>query len=181
MSATRQRLAAIAGAALLALCVIGVGPQPSSVELARADCVAAEYSTVLRGSKINRHGKKRVKRQTTAGRRVACGSSSLEPPDPTPPDRLQVKARDTTQWTFLLSRPNVNSGDVKIELVNEGEDDHNLHLQQGMTPPEFVIPDVGPEGRSTMTFPLTAGTWHLWCSLPGHESSGMSANLTVDP
>jgi plastocyanin len=155
----------------------GLGPDPAAAAL----CTPVGHSKrVVKRKRVIRHGHKRTRKVVRIRRWTTCEPIPLLPPEPTPPDRLQVKARDTTMWTFLLSRPDVTAGDVTVELVNEGEDDHNLHMQQGGTGPEYYIPDLPSLQRATATFNLTPGTWHLWCNLPGHEAAGMSANLQVN-
>jgi plastocyanin len=174
--------AAIAGAVVLTGASALPGSGTSGLEPAAAAlCKPTEHSKrVVKRKRVVRHGKVRHRRVSRIKRWTTCEPVPLLPPEPTLPDRLQVKARDTTMWTFLLSRPDVNAGDVTVELVNEGEDDHNLHLQQGGAGPEYYIPDVHSLERATATFNLTPGTWHLWCNLPGHEAAGMSANLLVN-
>jgi plastocyanin len=171
---------AIVGAVIVAGAPTPLGdPGPDAASAAL--CRAVEHSKrVVKRKRVVRHGKVRYRKVARIKRWTTCEPIPLFPPEPTPPDRLQVKARDSSFWTFLLSRPDVNSGDVTIELVNEGEDDHNLHLQQGGTGPEYYIPDLPSLQRATATFNLTQGTWHLWCNLPGHEAAGMSANLVVN-
>jgi plastocyanin len=93
--------------------------------------------------------------------------------------RLSVKA---SEYDFVLSRPSVTAGEVIVELNNQGEDPHNLNLQlangQG---PEFQVGEVGSQKRALQRFTLPAGTYRLWCSLPGHEELGMKATLSVAP
>ena len=93
------------------------------------------------------------------------------------PGRLQVRARE---WSYLLSRPEVGSGSVIVELANEGEDAHNLHLQLADgSGPEYSIADTDAGQRSEADLDLAAGTYRLWCSLPTHDTLGMHATLVV--
>jgi plastocyanin len=182
----RSILALVAAASVGAVALAGPG-SPGGVHVAGPDpataalCKPVEHSKrVVKRKRVVRHGKVRHRKVRRVKRWTTCEPIPLYPPEPTPPNRLQVKARDTTMWTFLLSRPDVNAGDVTVELVNEGEDDHNLRMQQGGAGPLYSIPDLSSLQRATATFNLTPGTWHLWCSLPGHEAAGMSANLLVN-
>jgi plastocyanin len=173
---------AIAGAIVLAgTPAQDVGPALGPASAAAAPCRPVEHSKrVVKRKRVVRHGKVRHRKVVRIKRWSVCEPIPLFPPEPTPPDRLQVKARDSAGWYFLLSRPDVDAGDVTVELVNEGEDDHNLQMQQGGTGPLYSIPDISSFQRATATFNLTSGTWKLWCNLPGHEAAGMSANLTVN-
>jgi hypothetical protein len=64
----------------------------------------------------------------TDGRRYVCpadaASMTLSPP---PPARVQIVARE---YSFALSRPALNAGRAIVELVNFGEDPHDLRLQR---------------------------------------------------
>jgi plastocyanin len=93
--------------------------------------------------------------------------------------RLGVKA---SEFKFVLSRSTLSAGEAIVELDNQGEDPHNLNLQladgEG---PEFHVGEIGSQKRTSGRFTLAAGTYRLWCSLPGHEELGMKATLTVTP
>jgi plastocyanin len=172
---------AIGGAVVLAGAPAQHGEVLGPDQAAAALCTPVEHSKrVVKRKRVVRHGKVRHRKVRRIKRWTTCEPIPLFPPEPTPPDRLQVKARDSSGWYFLLSRPDVNAGDVTVELVNEGEDDHNLQMQQGGTGPLYSIPDISSFQRATATFNLTPGTWKLWCNLAGHEAAGMSANLVVN-
>jgi plastocyanin len=101
-----------------------------------------------------------------------------EPEDPSIP-RLGVKAEE---WSYTLSRPELEAGEVVVELNNQGEDPHNLNLQLAdESGPELSLATIGPGGQSKGKFNVPAGTYRLWCSLDGHEAEGMSATLVVAP
>ncbi|HEX3241036.1 MAG TPA: hypothetical protein VHR18_12995 [Solirubrobacterales bacterium] len=101
-----------------------------------------------------------------------------QPEDPTTP-RLGVKAEE---WSYTLSRPELEAGEVVVELNNQGEDPHNLNLQLAdESGPELSLATIGPGGQSKGKFSVPAGEYRLWCSLDGHEAAGMSATLVVAP
>jgi uncharacterized cupredoxin-like copper-binding protein len=90
---------------------------------------------------------------------------------------VQVIAKE---YSFTLSRPEVPAGEVIVELVNRGEDAHNLHLlepTEGTEP--GALPNTEPGGVRDLKLKLHAGTYTLFCSLPGHEAKGMKATLVV--
>jgi plastocyanin len=94
-------------------------------------------------------------------------------------NRLGIKAHE---YTYELSRPKVATGEVTVELNNQGEDAHNLNLQRqsGAEEPIFTIAETASGQRSSERFDLPEGTYRLWCSLPTHEEEGMEATLVVD-
>jgi uncharacterized cupredoxin-like copper-binding protein len=85
-----------------------------------------------------------------------------------------------SEFRIRLTRSSVPAGPVVIEVINDGQDPHDLHLRradgQGS---EFSFPVGRSSSRQSATFVLTAGTWRLWCSLPGHDEMGMHATLLV--
>jgi plastocyanin len=118
----------------------------------------------------------------SAGSSTAPGEPAGEAPVSTPsgppaPARVQVIAKE---YSFTLSRPEVPSGEVIIELVNRGEDMHNMHVlepTEGSEP--GALPNTEPGGVRDLKVKLHAGSYTLFCSLPGHEAKGMKATLIV--
>jgi plastocyanin len=108
------------------------------------------------------------------------GGPSGGTPGGTPPDpvrRVQVQARE---FFFTLSRPLVSAGSVKVELVNSGEDPHDLHLRrEDGTGAQFAFGSTASQGRQTLTLDLGPGYYYLWCDIAGHEAAGMHARLNV--
>ena len=186
-----RRAVAAAGVVALAALLVAPAPGPASV----GDAGVSAGCTWKRHTKrivkhVKRHGKvRRVVRvrhwwscrrapapQIGAG--APPGSGQPPPSEPAPvANRLSVKA---FEYGFILSRPSVTAGEVVVELNNQGEDPHNLNLQlangQG---PELHVPEAASQKRDTERFTLPAGTYRLWCSLPGHEELGMKATLSV--
>lgn len=90
---------------------------------------------------------------------------------------LGVKA---VEYSYTLSRPEVSSGNVIIELNNQGEDPHNLVLEhEGTEDPELEIPSTPSVSQASAQFTLSPGTYRLYCSLYKHEAKGMQATLVV--
>ena len=144
-----------------------------------ADC-AWHHHTKRVVKHIRRHGK--LKRVVRIRRWWTCDPLP-PPPPPVGPARLSVKAIEhgATDFSYLLSRPNVASGDIIIELDNLGSDAHNLNIQQvDSTDPPLHMDDTNPLTNRSASFTLQPGTYRLWCSLPQHEAYGMHATLIVD-
>lgn len=102
-------------------------------------------------------------------------------PTPTPavpaPARLQVTARE---FSLVLSRPAVAAGTLIAQLVNRGEDPHDLHLRDAEGADRFAVAETPSGGVVTAAaVTLSSGTYTLYCALPGHEAAGMRASLTV--
>jgi hypothetical protein len=96
------------------------------------------------------------------------------------PQRIQVTQ---DEWFLNLSRPRLKAGKVTIEVVNFGQDAHDLVIQRkakGAAPIHFAKQENFLHGgMAEKTVTLKAGRYTLWCSLPQHKQRGMVAALTV--
>lgn len=100
-------------------------------------------------------------------------------PDPTTPIAARLQAT-TREWSITLSRPTLPAGSTILQLVNRGEDAHDLHLRPSSGGADLLsIPSTDSGAIADTSGTLTAGTYTLYCSLPGHEAAGMKATLTV--
>jgi plastocyanin len=94
---------------------------------------------------------------------------------------VQVTAEDTAAYRFILSRPTVPAGEVIIEFVNHGQDEHNLNAHE---PNEEKLagslPDTAPNAHPSLTLNLHHGSYTLFCSIKDHEAKGMKATLVVN-
>jgi hypothetical protein len=97
------------------------------------------------------------------------------------PARLMVEAHE---FDLILSRTTLRHGDAIVQLVNRGEDGHDLHLVRlghggRAAGPARGTSETRPGAVSSWRGRLTRGRWRLFCSLPGHERAGMRAVLRV--
>jgi plastocyanin len=99
---------------------------------------------------------------------------------------VEVTAEDTEAFRFVLSRPSVPAGEVIIEFVNHGQDEHNLHAVEPTEGTEVgAIPNTPPSvsgqhSSPSLTLNLHPGSYDFFCSLPHHEEKGMKATLKVE-
>jgi plastocyanin len=114
---------------------------------------------------------------------------SEPPPAPTPepePNAVGVVARDANKhFTFEPSRTTVKSGQLTVELINEGEDPHTMDMQRigpGGTPEGEVveIPETISKHQSAETFEVQPGRYRMWCTLFHHAEEGMETEITVE-
>jgi hypothetical protein len=97
----------------------------------------------------------------------------------TAPARLQVSA---DEFTLVLSRPAIRAGVAVVEIVNYGEDEHDLvlrRLARGALP--LRVKAVRPDRARSLETRLRPGRYALWCSLGDHRARGMVARLVVTP
>jgi hypothetical protein len=94
-----------------------------------------------------------------------------------PPARLGVTARE---WSLVLSRQTLGAGPAKVELQNFGEDAHNLRVERvDGSGTSLNVPLAEAGERTSASGTLPAGTYKVYCALPGHDAAGMHATLEV--
>jgi hypothetical protein len=92
------------------------------------------------------------------------------------PARVQVSAKE---FFFSLSRRTVVAGPAIVELVNFGEDPHDLRLERLGGGRVWKTPLVYPGAYYDLNATLVPGRYRLWCSIANHRKLGMTAVLTV--
>ncbi len=69
------------------------------------------------------------------------------------------------------------AGKITLVFKNPSMLTHNVRLEQGET--EFGGTKTISKGTTTVVVNLKKGTYHFYCSVPGHEDAGMSGKLIV--
>jgi plastocyanin len=92
------------------------------------------------------------------------------------PQRVQVTA---LEFEYRLSRLSVRQGPALIELVNYGEDEHDLVLRRVGGTRTWKLRKLLPGSRATLSVRLRPGTYRLWCAVADHRARGMRATLRV--
>jgi len=93
-----------------------------------------------------------------------------------PPARVQVVAQE---FRYSLSRTKVRAGRVIVELVNRGQDTHDLDLRRIGGTRIYRFPDVQPGQVVDREWKLAPGRYKLWCAVADHNERGMHAVLRV--
>ena len=110
---------------------------------------------------------------------VLAGCAGAVPAEAAAPlSRVQVVA---LEFHYRLSRVTVPAGQVRIELANFGQDDHDLTLRKVGTTKVYSIPRALPGQRETATLRLRPGLYVLKCTMADHAMLGMKARLRVKP
>ena len=92
------------------------------------------------------------------------------------PARVQV---DADEFNYSLSRPSIKAGPAIVQLVNYGEDEHDLRLRRSGGTSVYHVGKVRPGGLAELEARLLPGRFTLWCSVADHRARGMSATLFV--
>jgi hypothetical protein len=93
-----------------------------------------------------------------------------------PPARVQVVAQE---FRYTLSRTKVRAGRVIVELVNNGQDTHDLDVERIGGTHIFRFPSVQPGQYVDRELKLAPGRYQLWCAIADHRERGMHAVLRV--
>lgn len=107
------------------------------------------------------------------------GSGEAEQPPAAEPPSIPHVQVTAVEYSFTLSRSTVPAGKVVFELVNNGQDEHNLNVAGSRGELASSFADTPSKGVRDQTVEMHAGTYVLFCSLPEHESKGMKATLVV--
>jgi plastocyanin len=85
------------------------------------------------------------------------------------------------EFRLSLSRVRVQAGPAVVELLNAGEDGHDLRLRRagGRRTVSWPVLPAGAHLDREVT--LRPGRYLLWCAVPGHRGLGMQAILVVTP
>lgn len=78
---------------------------------------------------------------------------------------------------FEEAPESVPAGEVTVELVNEGELEHNVVIEELGEEP---VVEAAPGETATGTVTLEAGEYVAYCSVPGHREAGMETTLTAE-
>jgi len=108
----------------------------------------------------------------TAGLLAACDSSSSSPSATT--TKVEVTANEFQFDPSELTLP-ANQA-AEIELTNGGAVEHDITIDAI----EFNL--LAPIGETVTgnIGPLDAGSYEIYCSIPGHKESGMIGTLAVE-
>jgi uncharacterized cupredoxin-like copper-binding protein len=107
---------------------------------------------------------------------VALGAALVAPAGAAGPGRLQVVAKE---FTLTLSRQKLKPGPAIVELVNFGQDAHDLRLRRVGGTRTYGIATVQPGQHARLRLRLLRGRYRLWCSIANHRALGMQATLVV--
>lgn len=92
------------------------------------------------------------------------------------PARVQVGA---DEFRYTLSRQTIKAGPAIVQLVNYGEDEHDLRLRRAGGTRVYAIRKVRPGALGELETRFLPGRFTLWCSLGDHRKRGMTATLVV--
>jgi plastocyanin len=108
---------------------------------------------------------------------TGCSSSTKADPAATVPANadLTVLGQDTK---FDQKTYTAKAGEVKVAYISQGNQVHNLVVEDANKVKQPPTLKVAPGQKVGGTYTLAAGTYAMYCDIPGHKQS-MNAVLTV--
>jgi plastocyanin len=202
-----KRLFGVAALGALALVLaLSGGGNVGPARAASTKCVWIKHTKRV-VKHVKRHG--RVHRVVTIKHYRSCRKVALPEPAPAPTtptpgatapgegaspagtpepqaNAVGITADDhTTPYTYRPSHSTVKAGELTVQLINKGEDEHNMDMEKvgpGDSPEGAIVVAVSAasKGASTpTTVDVEPGTYRMWCTLPGHAEKGMETTITV--
>jgi uncharacterized cupredoxin-like copper-binding protein len=111
---------------------------------------------------------------------VTGGATSTAPtttaPASAPPSSQATKVNvSESEFKIVLASTSLKAGKITFAVKNVGKIPHDLAVKGT----SFKTSLIQPGGTATLTATLKAGSYELYCTVPGHEAAGMKVNVTV--
>ena len=180
-------------AAVLAASLLAAAPAPADAKPSRFAAKAAKRAKRPSKGWVARvvrvapspapivHREEPVPEQpVTEGEPVSPAPAPPAAPACDPSPWLGVIAEDVGGFRLRLTRTCVPAGTVLLNFRNNDLSFHNVWAE-GVAPvaaKRRVIDDTEGETVVTGSAQLSAGTWRLYCSLPGHEAMSRLVDVT---
>jgi plastocyanin len=79
----------------------------------------------------------------------------------------------------LPAEPGLKAGNYTFAVKNAGKISHDLAITGAGVSGTPKTALISPGGTSKLSVSLKAGTYTLYCTVPGHKAAGMVAKLTI--
>ena len=114
-----------------------------------------------------------TERTTTEQGTTSSTTTQAATTTPTVTEAAAVKVVES-EFKIVTSK-DFKAGEVTFDVRNGGKLPHDLAIKG--TPEKTKL--IPPGGSAELTVTLKAGTYELYCTVPGHEQAGMKLNITV--
>ena len=82
-----------------------------------------------------------------------------------------------SEFKIEIPQMSFTAGTYTFNITNAGQFKHSLVVEGNGTEVKSDTVDAGSTG--TLTVPLTAGTYEVYCGIPTHKGKGMDLTITV--
>jgi uncharacterized cupredoxin-like copper-binding protein len=110
---------------------------------------------------------------------VESEAKGAEKPAGTPAAAGQAVAVSETEFKITAPAQKVPAGKVTFDVKNAGKIGHDLVVSGPGVAATAKTALLNPGQSAKLTVTLAAGSYTLYCSVPGHRAAGMSAKLVV--
>jgi uncharacterized cupredoxin-like copper-binding protein len=90
------------------------------------------------------------------------------------PSGTTTLAVTESEFKIALASTTLNAGKITFDVKNAGHIAHDLAIKGGEK-----TNLIQPGGTAQLTVTLKPGSYHLYCTVPGHEAAGMKIDITV--
>jgi plastocyanin len=112
---------------------------------------------------------------TTTAPETTTQPTTTTPATTTAPQQSAPVEAIETEFKIALPTTQFKAGKITFLAKNEGKIPHDLAVKQTGAKTKLI-----PAGGSAeLTVTLKAGTYELYCTVPGHEAAGMKIDITV--
>jgi len=129
------------------------------------------------GAESKHHGEAAAAETTTAPAETTTTqqtTTAASTTSATKPVATKVPVSES-EFKIVLSSTQLKAGPITFEAKNAGRIPHDLAIKQTGDKTKLIQPG----GTAELKVTLKAGTYELYCSVPGHEAAGMKLNITV--
>lgn len=91
---------------------------------------------------------------------------------------LKFEADPNGELAYTTTHMTAKSGKVTIDFHNPQALDHNVAIENSQGK-EIARTEAIADGSESTTADLKPGTYHYFCTIPGHREAGMEGTLTV--
>jgi uncharacterized cupredoxin-like copper-binding protein len=111
---------------------------------------------------------------TTENTTTATAATTTAPAAPPPAQGMTVPVSES-EFKIVLPKVALKAGKITFDVKNVGKIPHDLAVKGTSFKSELIQPG----GSTKLTATLKAGSYELYCTVPGHEAAGMKVNITV--
>jgi uncharacterized cupredoxin-like copper-binding protein len=112
---------------------------------------------------------------TTTAQTTTTQTSAAETTTTAPKPAAQTVQASETEFKITLSSTTFKAGTITFNIKNDGKIAHDLAVKGT----SFKTPEIAPGATAELKVELKAGTYEVYCTLPGHEAAGMKIHITV--
>lgn len=84
-----------------------------------------------------------------------------------------------SEWSMGFEKATADKGGLTVQVSNTGSAGHNLTIESETGKHYVETRVLSPGDSRSLQIDLPAGTYEVYCNVPGHRSGGMEATLVV--